>query len=160
MSEAVIRPADLDDASAIADRIKGAHTPDEIREQISFFSSKRDEGWEHLVAVDDGLIVGNIVVMPTRYFPPGERHRAELADIVIYPTHQGSGLLERLVVAAAEHARQHGATQLETSAWESNTRAVAAYRKVGFEEWGRVPNAIRNEDGSYDSLVCYAKVIS
>lgn len=147
-----IRQAILSDAESIAANIKMANTAEEIRQQIVDFAEK---GWTHLVAVIEGEVAGNIAIIPTRYFPVDQPHRAELADVVVAPGYKGSGLLEKLVDAAAAHARTSGVTQLETAAWLSNPRAVHAYPKVGFVEWGRLPNAKRSEDGNYDTLVFY-----
>lgn len=150
-TEIVIRSVEMSDADSIAANIKVRNTPEEIRGQISFFT---ENGWTHLVATEDSRVIGNILIMPSRYFPTGQSHRAELADIVVAPSHQGTGLLKRLVDAAAQHARKAGITQLETSAWESNPRAVGAYAKVGFVEWGRLPNAAKR-DSVYDTLVFF-----
>ncbi|HVL39932.1 MAG TPA: GNAT family N-acetyltransferase [Fimbriimonadaceae bacterium] len=154
MTEVHIRGAELDDAASIAAHIKTMNSADEVRSQIELLLERRADGWQHLVAIDRGTVVGNVVIMPTRHFPQGQPHRAELADIVIAPSHQGSGLLGELIEAAVEQAKAMGVTQLETSAWASNPRACAAYTKVGFREWGRLPAARRNPDGIEDELVC------
>jgi RimJ/RimL family protein N-acetyltransferase len=155
-----IRQAEIADAEDIVARIKTANTVEEIREQIALFASNREKGgWDHLVAVGEEGVVGNIVIMPSRYFPSGEPHRAELADIVIAGTHQGTGLLRGLVDAAITRAREMGISQLETSAWSSNERAVRAYKGVGFHQWGVLPNAMVRGDGSFDALVCYVMTL-
>lgn len=134
----VLRRATLSDAPSIAANIKGANTPEEIAEQIKIF---RDRGSFHLIADADGQVVGNALLSPSRYFPPGEPHRGELTDFVVAPSHQGTGLSRRLVEAVAEEARHRGMAQLETACDESNRRAVRAYAALGFVEWGRLPNA-------------------
>lgn len=156
-TEVQIRPVEPSDAESLAANIKTANSPDQMRQQIAEF---HDKGWTHFVAVAGDEVVGNIAIVPTRYFPPAQDHRAELADIVISPSHQGTGLLQRLVDAAKEHARSNGITQLETSAWLSNGRALRAYAKVGFSEWGRLPGALRRDDGSYDTLVFFRMEIA
>jgi GNAT superfamily N-acetyltransferase len=154
-----IRKAEPADAESIAAHIKTQNTTEEIRDQIAYFQKQRkDDGvTEHLVAVENGQVAGNIVIIPTRYYPPGQSHRAELADIIIVPSHRGTGLLKQLVETAAESARSNGVSQLETSAWLSNPRAVAAYGKVGFTEWGRLSGLDRN--GKEDTLVMLVKRI-
>lgn len=151
-TEIEIRLVSMSDADSIAANIKVRNTPEEIRGQISLFA---ENGWTHFVAVEDSQVVANIAILPSRYFPTGQPHRAELVDIVIAPSHQGTGLLKRLIETAIAHARMSGIMQLETSAWESNPRAVRAYAKVGFLEWGRLPNAVKR-DGEYDDLVFFS----
>jgi GNAT superfamily N-acetyltransferase len=133
-----LRRATLADADSIAENIKSLSTPDEIREQIQIFA-ERD--MTHIVAEDDGQIVGNALLVPSRYYPQGEAHRAELADFVISASHQGTGLARRLIDAVAEAAIAQGVTQLETGCRDSDARALAAYRGLGFLEWGHLPNA-------------------
>ncbi|MGH9203159.1 MAG: GNAT family N-acetyltransferase, partial [Vicinamibacterales bacterium] len=156
-----IRQAQIDDAEDIVARIKTANTADEIRDQIATFASNREKGgWEHLFAVSSEGVIDNIVVMPSRYYPTGEAHRGELADIVIAAIHQGTGLLRRLVEAAIARAREMGITQIETSTWSSNDRAVGAYKGVRFQRWGVLRNAIKRDDGSFDAIVCYVMDLS
>jgi GNAT superfamily N-acetyltransferase len=133
-----LRPATLADADSIAENIKSLNTPEEIREQIRIFAVRN---MTHIVAEDDGRIVGNALLVPSRYYPQGEAHRAELADFVISASHQGSGLARRLIDAIAEAAITEGVTHLETSCRDSDARALGAYRGLGFIEWGHLPNA-------------------
>ena len=132
------RPATLADADSIAENIKTSNTPNEVREQIQIFAERN---FTHTVAEENGRIVGNALLVPSRYYPQGEAHRVELTDFVISPSHQGSGLARRLIDAVAEAARGHGVTQLETSCRDSDAHALAAYRGLGFVEWGHLPNA-------------------
>ncbi len=134
----ILRRATLADADSIANNIKSLNTADEIRAQIQIFA---ECNMTHIVAEEDGRIVGNALLVPSRYYPQGEAHRAELADFVINPSHQGSGLARRLIDALAEAAIAQGVTQLETSCRDSDARALAAYRGLGFVEWGHLPNA-------------------
>src|SRR5687768_12265144 len=129
-----LRVAVVADAESIAENIKTANTAAEIREQIALF---QEQGVWHLVAEDEGRIVGNAVLLPSRYFPPNQAHRGELADFVVSPSHQGTGLARRLVERVVEEAVARGMRQLEVACEEGNAHAAAAYPALGFHEWGR-----------------------
>lgn len=158
VAEIQIRPSRQADAKSIAAHVKTANTPGEVFEEIALYQARRGQGYEHLVAVDGDEVVGNIAIIPSRYFPTGQPHRCEFADIVVALTYRGTGLFRRIVEAAADTARGLGYTQVETSTWVDNARAVNALRGVGFREWGRLPNA-RVWDGGYDELVCFVMTL-
>lgn len=158
VAEIQIRPSRQADAKSIAAHIKTANTPGEVFEEIALYQARRGQGYEHLVAVDDGEVVGNIAIIPSRYFPTGQPHRCEFADIVVALTYRGTGLFRRIVEAAADRARALGYTQVETATWGNNGRAINALRGVGFREWGRLPSA-RVWDGGYEELVCFAMTL-
>lgn len=48
----------------------------------------------------------------------------------------GRGLAQQLMAAAADSARAAGARTLWLGVWERNPRAIAFYRKCGFDEAG------------------------
>jgi predicted N-acetyltransferase YhbS len=146
-NDVLIRRATLEDASLIAATIKVANTTDQIREQIEMMTPQMQAGTlDHLVAVDKNRIVGNVVVMPTRHWPPAP-HRAEMADFVVALSHRGTGLARRLLRAAIERAREMGYVQIETSGIDE--RAELIYEHLGFLRYGVLPNAVKQQDGTY-----------
>lgn len=56
-----------------------------------------------------------------------------IQSLFIVPEHRGSGLVELLLDTAADAAREAGALDLRLYVLESNHRAIAAYRRIGFE---------------------------
>jgi len=54
-------------------------------------------------------------------------------SLFIVPEHRGSGLVELLLTIIADTARTAGALDLRLYVLQSNQRAVAAYRRCGFE---------------------------
>jgi ribosomal protein S18 acetylase RimI-like enzyme len=56
-----------------------------------------------------------------------------IQSLYIVPDHRGSGLVDRLLDFVVGEARKAGALDLRLYVLESNTRAVAAYRRCGFE---------------------------
>jgi len=63
-------------------------------------------------------------------------HPTELHRIYVAAGHHGSGLARQLLDAALDAARDAGSDYLWLGVWERNPRALAFYRKAGFEEIG------------------------
>ena len=62
--------------------------------------------------------------------------RADVVGVFIAPAARGAGLLDRLMDAAATWAAGHGADALTLDVHRDNTRAQAAYRRIGFVPTG------------------------
>ncbi len=65
-------------------------------------------------------------------------------DIAVHPDFRGKGIGQALLAAVEEHARQHGCCKVTLEVRSDNHRAMAAYRRAGFEStqpetwfWGR-----------------------
>jgi GNAT superfamily N-acetyltransferase len=83
------------------------------------------------------------------------RHRADLVDMVVSGAYQGRGIARRLIKALREHAAQIGVSVFETSV-RGGTPAEQVYRRVGFQEYGRLPGGIVEtwgEHGVYDEVL-------
>ena len=61
--------------------------------------------------------------------------------ISVYPEYQGQGLGKRFLALAEAQTRRHGLTTLSLACFEENPRALALYRREGFEEVARAPAA-------------------
>ena len=75
------------------------------------------------------------------------RHRGEVA-IALLQEFWGMGIGTYLFEEMLRLAREHGKTQLELGMVDGNERGLALYRKMGFREYGRLPNAFRQKDGT------------
>ena len=76
------------------------------------------------------------------------RHRAYLG-ISLRQAYCGMGLGTRMIETVAEQAKKNGFLQIELGVYEDNTPAIALYKKMGFREYGRLPNAFRLDDDDY-----------
>ena len=76
-----------------------------------------------------------------------KRHRAELG-ICVRRECWGQGLGRAILNALAQEAEGMGYSQIELTVASDNHRARSLYEKCGFAEVGRMPDAIRYEDGS------------
>lgn len=63
--------------------------------------------------------------------------RADLVSVYIAPPHRGTGLLERLTAEVVTWAVDRGCDTLGLEVAQENTRAVAAYTRLGFRPTGR-----------------------
>jgi RimJ/RimL family protein N-acetyltransferase len=105
-----------------------------------------------VVAVDpgDGTILGSANMHPNREGPGS--HVAS-ASFMVDPAHWGKGVGRALCEEALEWARDQGYRAMQFNAVaESNTRAIALYRSLGFEIVGTVPEAFRHPAEGYVGL--------
>ncbi|MCR5502531.1 MAG: GNAT family N-acetyltransferase [Lachnospiraceae bacterium] len=114
-----------------------------------------DMAW--FTVFDGEKVIGNCSVSRKDGFIK-TRHRADFA-IALEEVCCGSGLGTILMEKAAAKARELGCTQMELGVYADNERAYALYRKMGFRECGRTPNAFRLKDGTYiDEINMYMRL--
>ena len=75
------------------------------------------------------------------------RHRAQLG-VAVRKEYWNQGIATAILNRLIEAAPGMGFSQIELSVVADNERAQALYRKLGFREIGRIPNALQSEDGS------------
>ena len=80
------------------------------------------------------------------------RHRAELG-ISVDKAHWGLGIGRALTEGCIECARTAGYVQLELEAVAENKSALALYRSVGFQEYGRNPKGFRSRLTGWQEVV-------
>lgn len=78
---------------------------------------------------------------------PRKRHRASLG-VCVRRAYWSQGLGTALLDALTVEAEKLGYSQIELSVAHDNLRARALYARCGFDETGRIPNALRYDDGS------------
>ena len=122
---------------------------EQVREFVREMIAK---GQPQLVALEGKRVVGWCDVTPAQR--AAMRHGGILG-ISLLPEWRGRGLGERLIRRTLDAARAFGLVRVELSVREDNTRAMALYRKVGFEVEGRKRRALRI-DGVLSDLVLMA----
>ena len=147
----VIRPVRLDDGDGIAARVKTGGTVEMARRQVEWTSATRaPRVLEHLVAELDGVIVGNVMLMLKGAHASANSDgsislcavRAEpevgrLDDWVVAGELHRQGIGSALARGVIDEARAWGLKRLESSS--ENHAAIAAFLKLGFTEYGRLP---------------------
>lgn len=91
------------------------------------------------VAVRDDEHVGSVVVIVRRAGEPDYFQRvptvdaATLVGVYVSPQVRGRGVIDALIRAAADWARDAGYAELTLDVHERNAVAIATYRRAGFE---------------------------
>jgi len=160
-SDIIIRLVQPSDAAMLHDNCFVMNTLEEVEERIkSNLESYAAGEMIHLVAEVDGVVVGNALLLRNKFglF----RHRAELCDMVVASEYQGRGIARRLIETLRVHAAQMGIRIFETSV-RGGTAAEEVYRKVGFQEYGRLPGGLMEPWGEqlvYDLVLSWMPVES
>ena len=84
------------------------------------------------------------------------RHRADV-DIALLQRFWGLGIGTAMFESMIAVARGKGLLQLELDYIDGNARGKALYEKMGFEQVGERPDAVRLRDGSLRSLMLMTK---
>jgi ribosomal protein S18 acetylase RimI-like enzyme len=120
------------------------HTPDAVAKRIA--PADREKGGS--VGAFDGT---SLVGMACLWRPAGgkEGHKAFLVSVYVAPGHRGGGLAPRLVRATIDLARDMpGVRRINLSVTVGNESALALYKRLGFEVYGREIEAL-HVDGVY-----------
>jgi ribosomal protein S18 acetylase RimI-like enzyme len=89
------------------------------------------------VAEADGEMVGFTQLRLSQHATPGGHARqAELSRIYVTAAWQGRGVAQQLMQDAIDAAARAGSDRLWLGVWEHNPKAIAFYRKFGFEVTG------------------------
>ncbi len=162
--EAWLKNGDASDGSAVYENFNATHAetdyllsyPDEnsfdTAQESKFLEEKTNSTNEiEIIALVDGRVVGTagIEAVGTKY---KVRHRAEFG-ISILREYWGLGLGRALTAACIQCARDAGYLQLELNVVATNERAVALYKVMGFEEFGRNPIGFNSRTNGFQELV-------
>ena len=107
-------------------------------------------GHPHFVALDGDRVVGWCDVTPRER--PTTRH-AGILGMGLLPEWRGRGVGGRLIERTLEAARAFPLVRVELAVRADNDRAIALYRRVGFEEEGRRRRAMLVDGVYYDDIV-------
>lgn len=161
---ALIRNGDAPDGPAVYANFNATHAetdyllsyPDENsfdpEQEARFLAEKTASPDEiELVAIVDGAVAGTAGIEAVGK-KDKVRHRAEFG-ISVSRAYWGLGLGKALAQACIQCAREAGYAQLELNVVAENDRALALYRGLGFEEFGRNPRGFNSRTAGYQELV-------
>ncbi len=154
----LVRQAKLEDACAIVEAERA------IAEEPGFFCSQPSELDEkavkqtiqspqsiYLVAEYEGQIVGHAFLEP--YTLQSLRHVADL-NIAVTFRMQKKGIGTKLLESTIEWAKNSGVIEkIQLNVRASNTTAIPLYKKMGFEEEGRLKNRVKIKDRYIDDII-------
>lgn len=162
--EAWLKNGDASDGSAVYENFNATHAetdyllsyPDknsfDPEQEAQFLEEKTKSMNEiEIIALVDGKVIGTAVIeaVGTKY---KVRHRAEFG-ISILREYWGLGLGRALTTACIQCAREAGYLQLELNVVAANERAIAMYRSIGFEEFGRNPIGFNSRTSGFQELI-------
>lgn len=108
-----------------------------------------------VVAEDERKVIG--LCDAHRIRPGSEMAHAALLGIAIKKGYRGRGLGEEMMKKLIELSK--GKFEfLKLEVFSVNSMAINLYRRLGFVEYGTMPNAIKREDTYYDSVYMYYKL--
>ena len=108
------------------------------------------------VAWADGELVGTVTL--DLAMPPNQPHRAEVAKLLVHPNARRRGVAQALMAALEAEAAQRG-RRLLTLDTRADDAGEALYRRLGWQEAGRIPGFALNADGSAAATIFFFKQI-
>ena len=108
------------------------------------------------VAWADGELVGTVTL--DLAMPPNQPHRAEVAKLLVHPEARRRGVAQALMAALDAEAAQRG-RRLLTLDTRADDAGEALYRRLGWQEAGRIPGFALNADGSASATIFFFKQI-
>ncbi|MDE6208174.1 MAG: GNAT family N-acetyltransferase [Lachnospiraceae bacterium] len=157
----VLRSAKLDEAQMLIDYLKTVtgetrflmSEPDEIqytRKEEEQFIDKHNKANDALLilAFVDGEYAGNCS-FESKAGSRRSRHRAGIG-IALFQKYTGFGLGRLMLNRLLTEIKNLEFEQAELTVAGSNKRAYHLYESLGFKECGRIPNANKYDDGTYD----------
>ena len=157
----VFRSARLDEAQMLIDHLKTVtgetrflmRESDEIEytlKEEEQFINEHNEAKDALLilAFVDGEFAGSCS-FEGKLESRRKSHRAGMG-IALYQKYTGFGLGRLMLKRLLKEIKNLGFQQVELTVVGSNHRAYHLYESLGFKECGRIPNANKYDDGTYD----------
>lgn len=152
-----IRKAELKDARSIVEAERA------IAQKPGFFCSKPEELSEesveqtilsprnmYLVAELDGKVVAHAFLEP--HTLQSLSHVADL-NIAVHLGWQGKGIGEKLLEELIKTAKSASLEKIQLNVRASNSAAIALYKKMGFQEEGRLKKRVKIGDQYMDDII-------
>lgn len=91
---------------------------------------------------------------------PNQKHRCEVAKLLVHPGYRGQGIAKNLMHVLEDHARKLG-KHLITLDTRTGDAAEPLYRSLGYQTAGMIPDYCRApEEDRYESTTYMYKVLS
>lgn len=92
-------------------------------------------------------VAGLFIPLPAKL-----RHKGSVAGVYVRPEFRGAGLAQALLSQLIDYARSRQLNTLWLTVEASNTAALELYKKLGFEQCGREPQALKINGIYYDEV--------
>ncbi|MCD0502318.1 GNAT family N-acetyltransferase [Bordetella petrii] len=127
----------------------GSSWEEESAQPVEWFARRLEQGWT-LGGWRGGRLCGIATVVGQEQIKM--QHKGIIVGVYVRPDASGQGMGQALIRALISHAVGRLDTLL-LSVEASNTPAIALYRKLGFEEYGREPRAMKIDGRYYDEIL-------
>lgn len=141
--DAVVRRLEADDWRDLREiRLRAlADAPDAFGSTLAREKDRDEADWRGWLEAQDRVVVvaergGRIVGIASGGPAPSEERIAGLYAMWVEPASRGSGVAARLVTAVEEWAQDAGYPRIGLGVTTTNERAVAFYRKLGYDDSG------------------------
>ena len=155
----VIRVVQEADAGDLWENIYSQNTPNEVRDRIAeYLQAYAEAKAVPLVAEVEGHVIG--VTYMTFDEHPFRAHICTLWDVVVNPAFHRMGIARRLIEECKTRAVEKGKRMMCTST-RGGTVAETVEGKLGFTEYGRLPNGVIEswrEHDAYDEVLLYMQL--
>lgn len=128
----------------------------DVAAETVFIASHLDHpGHLFLVADVEGEIVGSLTLQQHKF---RKQHHIAMLGIAVLHKYWNMGIGRRLLTAAIRWVEEHPVIAvIYFEVLSTNERAIQLYRNFNFTEHGRIPQGIRQPDGSWVDLVVMSK---
>ncbi len=91
---------------------------------------------------------------------PSPNDKYKLSSVVTAPSYRGTGLSHLMFNFVCQWAKSHGGRMLLVETWDNNFAAKAFYEKMGFKQYGVLPNGLSNRkgEGFVDEIYYYFNI--
>ncbi len=139
------------------------HLFDQMNSDEGILKLREGDAWFHdplitrvrLVAEIDGELYATSTLEGCLGPTPNDKYK--LTSVVTVPSYRGTGLSRLMFNFACQWARSNGGRMLLVETWENNEAARVFYEKMGFKQYGILPNGLSNRkgDGFIDEIHYY-----
>ncbi|QEE18029.1 N-acetyltransferase family protein [Promethearchaeum syntrophicum] len=126
---------------------------DQMNSEEGILKVREGDAWFHdphitrvrLVAEIDGELCATCTLEGC--LGPKPNDKFNLSSVVTSPVYRGTGLSRLMFNFACEWAKNQGGRMLLVETWDNNYVAKAFYEKLGFKQYGILPNGLVNRKG-------------
>ena len=98
---------------------------------------------EHFVGfwcmIDDNNIIGTVAISEL------DNKRCELKSLYLLEQYQGKGYGKKMLIYAINQAKKHGYKEMFLDSLSTSTKAIALYRKVGFNDTDKYNSSVYSD---------------
>ena len=129
-----------------------------IQEEKNILKSFEEDEKQAMISLFDGeRIVGHIAIR--RVSKSRKTAHRCIIGLGVLKEYHGLGLGTALINQAISFAKEAGYTCMELGVFSDNLPAQGLYKKMGFSEYGRLPEAFILDDGTLlDEMTMYRKL--